>query len=168
MPARRLKEFLDDRHVKYVTIAHSRAYTAQEIAASAHVPGRELAKSIVVVLDGNFAMCVLPASNEIDFALLRAVTGAKDAHLAHEQQFKELFPDCEVGAMPPFGHLYDMPVYVAQSLTEDTEIAFNACSHTELIRMDYTDFAKLANPVVGKFSHRAVSFTYPQEERFSL
>lgn len=166
MPARKLKEFLDSRHVKYLSITHSRAYTAQEIAASAHIPGKEVAKTVMVMIDGKLAMAVLPASHQIDFDHLKVVARAKEAHLAHEDQFKDCFPDCEVGAMPPFGSLYDVPVYVAQSLAEDDQIVFNACSHTELIRMKYADFERLAKPVVGHFSVKKVSFDQ-QDERFA-
>jgi len=166
MPARKLKEFLDSNHVKYVSASHSRAYTAQEVAASAHIPGKQIAKTVMVLLDGKLAMCALPASDEIDFDLLRKAAGAKDAELAHEKQFADQFPDCEVGAMPPFGNLYGMPVYAAQSLAQDEEIAFNACSHTELIRMKYADFERLVKPVVGRFSAPKLSLD-KQDERFA-
>lgn len=152
MPVKKLREFLDRHHVKYVTISHSQAFTAQQIAASAHIPGKELAKTVMVKLDGKVAMAVLPASFQVDFDLLRAATGASRVELAEEEEFKYLFPKCEVGAMPPFGNLYDMDVYVAESLTEDKEIAFNAGSHTELIRMAYSDFERLVRPKVMAFS----------------
>ncbi len=152
MPVRKLKEFLDGHGVKYVMISHSRAYTAQEIAASAHVPGKELAKTVMVQLDGEMAMAVLPASSQIDLRRLGEVTGAADVELATEGQFQGLFPDCELGAMPPFGNLYGMPVYVAEELAEDEEIAFNAGSHTELIRLRYEDFERLVEPKVVRFA----------------
>ncbi len=152
MPVRKLKEFLDGHGVKYVMISHSRAYTAQEIAASAHVPGKELAKTVMVQLDGAMAMAVLPASSQIDLRRLGEVTGAADVELATEGQFQGLFPDCELGAMPPFGNLYGMPVYVAEELAEDEEIAFNAGSHTELIRLRYEDFERLVEPKVVRFA----------------
>jgi Ala-tRNA(Pro) deacylase len=152
MPAKKLIEFLDQQKVKYVKISHSPAYTAQEVAAVAHVAGRELAKTVIVKLDGEPAMAVLPASFKVDFALLKKATKAKKVELAGEEEFRSLFIDCELGAMPPFGNLYDLKVYVAESLSEDSEIAFNACSHTELIRMSYADFQRLAEPIVVKFS----------------
>ncbi len=152
MPVKALKEFLDRHQVKYTTINHSTAYTAQEIAAAAHVPGRELAKTVVVKLDGKMALAVLPASQRIDFALLKELAGAQKVELASEQEFKELFPECEVGAMPPFGNLYGMEVYAARSLSEDEEIAFNAGSHTQLIRLAYKDFARLVEPKIGDFA----------------
>lgn len=152
MPIAKLKDFLDRQRVKYVTISHSPAYTAQEIAASAHVPGKALAKTVIVRLDDKPAMAVLPASYRVDFDLLKEATGAKKLELASETEFGDLFPGCEVGAMPPFGNLYDMDVYVAESLAEDDEIVFNAGSFTELIRMSYGDFEQLVKPKVLRFS----------------
>lgn len=152
MPVKKLKEYLDSHHVRYVTISHSRAFTAQQVAASAHIPGQELAKTVMVKVDGRMAMAVLPASYQVDFDQLRKTAGAGRIELASEEEFKDFFPQCEVGAMPPFGNLYGMDVYVAESLTEDEEIAFNAGTHTELIRMNYKDFARLAQPKVLKFS----------------
>lgn len=154
MPIQKIKEYLDEKGVKYVTISHSPAYTAQTIAASAHVPGKELAKTVVVKLDDKLAMAVLPASKKIDFKLLKSVSGSKNVSLASEQEFKDKFPGCEVGAMPPFGNLYDMDVFVTESLAEDDEIAFNAGSHTELIRMKYGDFDDLVKPQKVHFSHQ--------------
>lgn len=152
MPVKKLKEFLDANKIKYVTVAHSPAYTAQQIAASAHIPGRELAKTVMVKIDGKLAMAVLPASFKIDFDLLEKASGAKKVELATESEFKEMFPGCELGAMPPFGNLYGMDVFVAQSLAEDDEIAFNAGSHTELIKLAYKDFERLVNPRVARIS----------------
>ena len=152
MPVKKLKKFLDDNGVKYVRISHSPAYTAQEIAASAHVPGRDMAKVVMVKLDGRMAMVVLPASRHVEFPLLRAATGAREAELASEGEFRDLFPECELGAMPPFGNLYDMAVYVTASLMAEDEIAFNAGSHTELIRMPTEEFNRLVKPEVMRFS----------------
>ncbi len=152
MPAKKLKEFLDRNKVKYVAISHSPSYTAQEIAASAHVPGREMAKTVIVKVDGRMAMAVLPAPHKVDFKLLKNALGASSVELATEKEFSDRFPECEPGAMPPFGNLYDMDVYVAQKLTEDEEIAFNAGSHTELVKLSYGDFARLVKPKVVKFA----------------
>jgi Ala-tRNA(Pro) deacylase len=129
-------------------------FTAQEIAASAHIPGKELAKTVMVKIDGKMAMAVLPASYRIDFDLLQGATGASTIELASEEEFEDLFPDCEVGAMPPFGNLYGMDVFAAASLAEDTDIAFNAGSHSELIRLPYKDFEKLVGPKVLQFSRK--------------
>ena len=128
MPVKKLKEFLDSQQVKYLTINHSAAYTAQEIAASAHVRGKELAKTVMVTLDGRMAMAVLPASRKVCFDLLREASDAENGQLASEQAFRDMFPGCEVGAMPPFGNLYGMDVYVSKLLAEDDEIVFNAGS----------------------------------------
>lgn len=152
MAVQKLKEFLNEHGVKYVTLSHSPAYTAQEVAASAHIPGQEVAKTVIVKLDGTMAMAVLPASRQIDLDRLGEVTGASEVELATEDEFKSQFPDCEPGAMPPFGNLYGMPVYVAEALTEDEEIAFNAGSHSELMRLRYDDFEKLVQPKVLQFA----------------
>lgn len=156
MPAKRLKEFLDSKNIKYITISHSPAYTAQAIAASAHVSGKELAKTVMVKVDGKMAMAVLPASYQVDFDLITEAVGAKNVELASEPEFKDLFSECEVGAMPPFGNLYDMDVFVAARLAEDDEIAFNAGSHTELIKMSFKDFERLVKPKVVAFSAHMV------------
>jgi Ala-tRNA(Pro) deacylase len=152
MPVQKLKEFLDRQGVKYVTIQHSPAFTAQEIAASAHIPGKELAKTVMVQIDDKMAMAVVPASFKVDFDLLREAAGAQRVKLASEAEFQDMFPGCEVGAMPPFGNLYDMAVYVSQTLSEDEEIAFNAGSHTELMRLAYQDFQRLVSPKVAKIA----------------
>ena len=152
MPVQRLKEFLDSHNIKYVTISHSRAFTAQETAASAHVPVKQLAKTVMVKIDGKMAMAVIPASSKVDFDLLKKVMGWGKVEIASEKEFKDMFPECEIGAMPPFGNLYGMEVFAAESLTEDKEIAFNAGSHRELVKMAYKDFEKLVKPKVTNFS----------------
>jgi len=152
MPVKTLTNFLDDNKVKYVTIRHSIAYTAQQIAESAHIPGDEMAKTVMVKLDGRLAMAVLRGTDKVDVDLLRGAAGAKDAELAGEVQFQGRFPGVELGAMPPFGNLYDMPVYVDEGLTRDERIAFNAGSHSELIQLNYADFERLVKPTVANFS----------------
>lgn len=152
MPAKKLKEYLDSNNIKYLSIKHSPAYTAQEIAAKSHISGKELAKTVIVRINNKVAMAVLPASYKIDFEALMEVTGTGNVILAGEEEFKYMFPDCEIGAMPPFGNLYDLDVYVAKALTEDDEISFNAGTHTELIRMAYKDFERLVQPKVLSFS----------------
>ncbi|MGH7629546.1 MAG: aminoacyl-tRNA deacylase [Gemmatimonadales bacterium] len=152
MPVQQLKEFLDAHRVEYIVISHSPAFTAQKVAASAHIRGRELAKTVIVKLDGRMAMAVLPASQKADLNLLRETAGAESVELATESEFRDRFPGCDLGAMPPFGNLYDMDVYVADSLAEDEEIAFNAGSFTELVRMAYRDFERLVQPKVLRFA----------------
>jgi Ala-tRNA(Pro) deacylase len=151
MPIQKLTEFLNAHNIKYVTIRHSPAYTAQEIAASAHVPGKELAKTVMVNIDDKMAMAVLPASSKVNLEALKNSAGAKKAELASEDEFKRVFPDCEIGAMPPFGNLYGMEVFTSETLAQDEEIAFNAGSHTELVRLAYKDFERLVSPRVTKF-----------------
>jgi len=152
MPSKKLKDFLDSQAVKYVKITHSPAYTAQEIAQSAHIPGKELAKTVIVYIDGKSAMAVLPSNYSIDFDYFRKESGAKKIELASEKQFKDMFPDCEIGFMPPFGNLYGMDVYVDEHLTRDKEIAFNAGADFELFKMSYQDFERLVKPKVLKFT----------------
>jgi Ala-tRNA(Pro) deacylase len=148
MPTRRIKQFLNDHGVKYVTIGHSPAFTAQEIAAAAHVRGKDFAKSVVVKLDGRLALAVVPASVKIDLALVREVTGAQRAELASEADFAAQFPECEPGAMPPFGNLYGMPVLVSACVAHGRDLVFNAGTHREVVRMRYADFEQLAHPRV--------------------
>ena len=152
MPVTQLREFLDKNKVKYVSIRHSTAYTAQEIAASAHVKGKNMAKTVIVRVDGKIAMAVLPAKYQIDLDKLKRSCKASAVELAREEEFSHLFPGCETGAMPPFGNVYGLPVYADETLKKDEEIAFNACSHTELIQIRYKDFERLAKPSFGAFS----------------
>ena len=148
MPAKKLKEFLESQHVRFTCIPHEVTYTAQETAEAAHVPGYELAKTIMVYLDGKMAMVVVPATRKIVLQDLRDITGAGRVRFATEEEFKSLFPDCEVGAMPPFGNLYGLDVFVAPGLAADEEIVFNAGTHTEVIKMRYADFERLVHPKV--------------------
>ena len=152
MIVKKLKDFLDNHGIEYISITHSKAFTAQKIAATAHIPGKELAKTVMVKIDDKMAMAVLPASYRVDFDLLKGALGAKKVELAQEKEFSVIFPNCEVGAMPPFGNLWDLGVFVAESLAENEEIAFSAGSHTELIQMNFGDFKKLVNPVIIKYS----------------
>lgn len=153
MPLTKLTSYLDDHDIRYAIIKHSRAYTAQQVAASAHISGYEVAKTVIVKLDGELAMVVVPASYTLDLDHVREITGSDEVELAAEDEFKNVFPDCEVGAMPPFGNLYDMEVYVAERLAEDEQIAFNAGTHTELLQMDYADFERLVQPAVADLGH---------------
>ncbi len=152
MPVKKLKEFLDKEKIKYVSIVHSPAYTAQEVAASAHITGRELAKTVIVQLDGEMAMAVLPANRKIVLQDLREVTGSDQVKFVAEDDFKKKFPDCETGAMPPFGNLYGMEVFAAASLADNADIAFNAGSHTEVMKLLYKDFERLVRPKVVSFT----------------
>jgi Ala-tRNA(Pro) deacylase len=152
MPTKKLREFLDQQGVKYATISHPVAYTAQEIATLTHISNKELAKTVIVKIDSALAMAVLPASYAVDLPLLKAATGARTISLAKEAEFKDRFPECDIGAMPPCGNLYGMAVYVDESLTKDKDIAFNAGSHGELLQVSYGDFERLVKPTVLKFA----------------
>jgi Ala-tRNA(Pro) deacylase len=152
MSLHRLREFLDSHDIRYVVISHSVAYTAQGIAALAHIPGKELAKTVVTKIDGRFVMAVVPASRHVDLALLRAATRSNTVELASEMEFQNKFPDCETGAMPPFGNLYDMAVFADENLSHDKEIAFNAGSHRELLRLAWEDFERLVKPTVVRLA----------------
>jgi Ala-tRNA(Pro) deacylase len=150
-----LEAYLDEQGLKYVTLRPSAAYTTQELAATLHIAGRELAKTVIVKADGEPAMVVLPASQRIDFQRLSKALGGKPVALAAEWEFAVLFPNCELGAMPPFGNLFGLPVYVAQSLTEDDEIVFNDGSFATAIRMRYADYARLVQPTIVEVTEQA-------------
>ena len=152
MPVKKMKEFLDENGIKYVTFQHSPSYTAQEIAQSAHVPGKNLAKIVMLRVDDRMAMAVVPASHQVNLESLKDAANANMVELANEQEFKGMFPDCETGAMPPFGNLYGMNVFVSEALAEDEAIAFNAGTHTELVGLAYRDFERLVQPKLGNFS----------------
>jgi len=151
MPLNKLKEFLDANNVKYQVIQHSKAFTAQEIASRAHIAGQELAKTVMLRINNDLTMAVLPASEHVDLAAIKRQLGAESARLASELEFDGCFPDCETGAMPPFGNLYGLPVLVEENLARDQQIAFNAGSHTELMQLAYEDFVRLVNPRTMKF-----------------
>ena len=151
MPVKKLKEFLDSHKVKYVSMSHSPAFTSQEIAAAAHISGKQLAKTVIIKVDGRLAMVVIPANDQVNFTKLRDVTGTSGVDLASESEFKDKFSGCEVGAMPPFGNLYDMPVFVSSELSQQDHILFNAGSHSELMQLSYGDFERLVKPKVVAF-----------------
>ena len=146
MPSKMLKDFLDNNEIKYVSILHSLAFTAVDIAKSAHIPSKEMAKTVIIKNDDKLAMAVVPANYKVKLNILQQALDSDKIELASEQEFTSRFPDCEVGAMPPFGNLYDMDVYVAESLTEDDKITFNAGSHSEVIQMDYKDYENIVKP----------------------
>ncbi len=147
----RLKRLLDDEKVPYEIMVHSESYTAQEKAANLHVPGAELAKVVMVKAADELMMLVLSAENNIDFGELKEVLGTKKVALAKEEEFRELFPDCDLGAMPPFGNLYGIPVLVDEHLASQESIVFNACTHYEAARIAYRDYERLVKPKVAAF-----------------
>ena len=150
--SRKVKGFLDENHIDYKILAHRETYTAQEIAAALHVSGQELVKIVVVKSGDGCVMTLLPASYKINMGKIKKILGDNQAILATEKDFKDLFPDCEVGAMPPFGNLYDIDVYVDRSLTKDEEILFQAGNHVETIKMKYEDFERISKPKVAEFA----------------
>ena len=154
--SRTLNAYLDREHVHYDVLPHPEAFRALATAQTLHTPGKEMAKVVIVKVQERFVMTVLPASWNVDLRRLRTVFATHRVRLATEDEITGLFPDCELGAMPPFGNLYGLPVYVDQSLTEDEEIVFQAGTHSDAIRMRYWDFASLAFPVVEEF-HRSPS-----------
>lgn len=147
----KLKDYLDRHKVQYEVLTHQEAYRAPEIAHSLHAPEKEMAKVVIVKVNERFAMTVLPANWKVDIHRLRDVFLTNHVRLATEDEFKDLFPDCDVGAMPPFGNLYGLDVYVDQSLIEDEKIVFQAGTHSEAIKMRYADFADLVHPRVAEF-----------------
>ena len=149
---RKLKDYLEKNQVSYEVGIHQEVFTAQEIAAAQHVPGREMAKVVMVKADGKMVMLVLPASYRVELKKLKDVLDCKKVGMAKEKEFQDLFPDCDVGAMPPFGNLYNMEVWVDKMLTEDASIVFQAGNHIETIRIKYSDYVRLVNPKVGDFS----------------
>jgi Ala-tRNA(Pro) deacylase len=151
--SRTLNAYLDHERVHYDVLPHPEAFRALTIAQMLHTPEKEMAKVVIVKVDTRFVMTVLPASWNVDLSRLRTVFTTHQVRLATEDEITSLFPDCELGAMPPFGNLYRLPVYVDQSLTEDEEIVFQAGTHSDAIRMRYWDFAALVFPVVERF-HR--------------
>ncbi len=142
----KLKQYLDESQVYYRAINHSVAFTAQETAEMAHIPGKDLAKTVIVKIDGKLAMIVEPCNLKLNLQLMEKLLKAKKVELASETEFQELFPECEIGAMPPMGNLYNMDVYVDEKLSEDDKIAFNGGTHTDLVEMAYKDFEKLVRP----------------------
>jgi Ala-tRNA(Pro) deacylase len=144
----KLREYLDSNHVKYEVVSHRQAFTAQEVAAAEHIPGKELAKVVMLRSGKEFLMAVVPAPYRVDLKRAQAVLGKPEVKLATEEEFVVLFPQCEPGAMPPFGNLYNLPVYVDELLTKDDSIVFNAGSHTHTVRMKYADFARIVQPNV--------------------
>lgn len=154
MPLTELTEFLESNETTFSVLNHPKAYTAQEVAARAHIPGEEMAKPVMANIDGEMVMLVVPSTHRVDFDRLKEVLGVKEAELATEKEFEDRFPDCELGAMPPFGNLFDMDTYVDQALTEDEEIAFNAGNHRELVQLQYQDYEDLVQPEVVPLAMR--------------
>lgn len=148
--SKKIKDYLEKEQIEYETSAHALAYTAAEVAGTQHIPGKQMVKSVIVKANDSFLMCVLPAIHLVDFEKLKKVTGSQNLSLASEGDLVQLFPEYEVGAEPPFGHLYGLKVYSDKLLEEDQEIVFNAGTHTDVIKIRYADFKRLVNPVVAE------------------
>lgn len=153
--AARLKNFLDESKLPYRVEQHPIAYTAQEVAQATHVSGKAFAKTVIVVADGQHIMVALPASHRLDLAALKDYLGCQSVRLATESEFTSDFPDCEIGAMPPFGSLYSLRLLAATPLKEDETILFNAGSHREAILMKREDWERCASPEWGDFARPA-------------
>ena len=145
---RKLKEILDQAKIPYEVYNHPSAYTAQEIAASQHIPGREMAKVVILKIDSSLVMAVVPASKLVSIAMVKSSLACRQATLATEDEFASRFPECEIGAMPPFGTLFGLPVYVDPALEQDETVFFNAGNHQQTVRLKYRDFKELVKPQV--------------------
>jgi Ala-tRNA(Pro) deacylase len=147
-----LEDYLRENRIPFETQHHPRAVTAQEVAASEHVPGKMLAKTVMVLADREMVMLALPASYQVDLGKAATALGVKEVRLAEEEEFEDTFPDCEIGAMPPFGNLYGVPVYVDETLAEDETIVFRSGTHTDTMSVSYADFERLVEPTIAKFA----------------
>ncbi len=148
----RLERYLRENRVPFEVQHHPRAVPAQEVAASEHVPGKMLAKTVMVLADGQLVMLAVPAPYQVDLEKVSALLEAGEVRLAEEEEFGDAFPDCEVGAMPPFGNLYGIPVYVEEALAEDEQIIFRAGTHTDTMSVRYADFERLVEPTVAEYA----------------
>jgi Ala-tRNA(Pro) deacylase len=154
---RRCLDYLDRNRIRYTHTTHANAYQAREVAAAEHMPAHKLAKTVIFCGDGCYAMAVLPADCLIDLEALAARLGLTRVRLATEGELVKLFPDSEVGAMPPFGRLFNLPVYVDDCLTGDNRITFNAGTHRDAIHMSFADFFLLEEPIITPFAHLETS-----------
>jgi Ala-tRNA(Pro) deacylase len=152
MATRRTTEFLDGQHARYVLVSHSPAYTAQEIAGSMHIPGRLLAKTVVVRVDGELALAVVPATKQVDTNALANAVEAEIVEIADEKEFTNRFTDCQLGTAPPFGNLFGMETYIDHTLAAQDDIIFNAGTHTDGIWMRFADYRRVARPVIAKIA----------------
>ncbi|MDP6453247.1 MAG: YbaK/EbsC family protein [SAR202 cluster bacterium] len=148
----RAKIYLEMNDVEYQSHQHPEVFTAQEVAEIEHVPGQLVAKVVVVFADDEMVMLALPADHKVNLKDLAEAVGARDVRLAYEDEFADRFSDCEIGAMPPFGAMYDIPVFVDSSLTEDDTIYVQAGTHTETLSLSYSDYERLEKPKVCAFA----------------
>jgi len=148
----RLEAYLREHQVPYMHQHHAQAFTAQKIAESEHIPGKMVAKTVIVLADNQLIALVLPASYQVDLNKVQAMLGARDIRLAHEAEFANIFPDCEVGTMPPFGNLYGIAVYLEKRLTEEETMVFPVGTYTDTMSLKYADFERLVDPIVVEFA----------------
>lgn len=147
-----LKNYLSERKISFELLTHPEAFTAQEVAHAIHKTGKVLAKTIIVEADAKTVMAVVPAHHKVKLSLIKSTMGARDVHLVPEEKLRQLFPDSDLGAMPPIGPLYNMPVVISKELAQQQEVVFNACTHTDCVKMAYTDFERLVAPKVAEIS----------------
>lgn len=148
----RIAEYLESQHVPFERLSHPQAFAAQEVAYSLHISGKQLAKAVVLKADDNPVMVVLPASHRLSIKDLRGLLDVHRLEMTSETELAAIFPDCELGAIPPFGNLYGMAVWVDQACSDSEEIVFCAGSHIDCLRMKYSDYAKAVSPHTGRFS----------------
>jgi Ala-tRNA(Pro) deacylase len=148
----RLEQYLRENGAGFEVMTHSQVFTMQEVAAALHVPGNQVAKVIIVKAGDELSMFVLPAPYRLNIDQVCTLLGVRKARLANEEEFASLFPDCATGAMPPFGNLYGLPLFVDQSLAEEKNIVFRIGTHRETMKLAYADFSRLAQPIVAEFA----------------
>jgi len=148
----RIRDYLDSQDVPYEPIHHSQAFTGQEVAHSLHMSGKRLAKAIVLAGDGKPVMAIIPASHRLNFQEFRAALEADRLEMLPEGELVKLFPDCDLGAIPPFGNLYGLGVWVERTVSDAEDVVFCAGTHEDCLRMRYSDFTKLTKPRLGRFS----------------
>jgi len=154
----KLRVFLNENHAEYTHTVHPIAYTAREVALAEHLPAREVAKTVVIHGDSGYHMLVLPASKLVDFQELRIALGLSHARMVPETELNRLFPDCELGAMPPVGNLYGMPVYLDSVLASEDVITFNAGTHRDVVHMSTAEFRRLVRPTIVSLAREAAAW----------
>jgi len=159
----RLEVYLREQQAPYAVQHHRTTHSAKDIAATEHIPSEQVAKVVIVIADGRPVMLVMPATFKVDVARLASVVGAHTVRLAHEREFAAIFPDCDLGAMPPFGNLYGLPIYVDQALAANATIVFQAGTHTDTMSMPYVDFARLVKPIVADFVRPPIARYLPEK-----
>lgn len=144
--------FLKEQNISYEVLVHPEAFTAQQVAHAIHESGKALAKTVVLNADGNYIMAVIPGHHKVKMEAVKNLIGAKDVRIAPEETLRGLFPDCDLGAMPPLGKLYGMKVVVSESLAQSKELIFNACTHTDCLKMKFSDYQKITDPQIAAIS----------------